>query len=76
MNDYVAAEWSEPAKKEPDVMMFYWTISAVVGPRLTRRALFSYAVKTVRTRDVGFFKELEMVRDCVFATYFMPDVVQ
>jgi hypothetical protein len=74
-SDRFAAEWNGPAKKEDGVHMFYWTVAAVINPKLIRKAVFSYTVINSRMREPDFSGELQIVRDCVLATYFMSEVV-
>lgn len=68
--DKVIAEYDELATREDDVHMFYWDVMALINPRLTRRALFSYAVSLQRVGTSEFQEELQMVRDCIYATHF------
>jgi hypothetical protein len=70
VGDFAVAEWDEPARKQPDVHMFYWVIDTATSLMTTKRAMFSYAVEAERLSADDFKSELEMVRDCVFATEF------
>lgn len=71
-DDYVFAEWNLPARNK-DVHMYFWTASAAVTPKLTRRALFSYAVPLEQLHKPEFQTNYNMVRDCVFAVHFMTE---
>jgi hypothetical protein len=67
----IAAQWEGPAKQESDTYIYAWTISAIVGEQIMRKAIFSYAVSSEFKRQSGFTQHLSMVRDCIFATHFI-----
>jgi hypothetical protein len=72
-DEFVVAQWDNAGEKEPDVHMYWWTLSVVVTPQLTRQVLFSYAVSMALREKPGFDEHLEVVRDCVLSTHFKPE---
>jgi hypothetical protein len=55
-----------------DVYLYFWHLTAPATPGTISKAIFSYSVDPSRVDHHDFQTELQMIRDCVFATCFLP----